>query len=116
LVLLLGKWLMQKNIQTENVDWGRYKHSLIANTDYRKFDESLRMTISGTSEQQSQLRHFLEKLRKQDRIVYGIHASPNALMTCVISNYDRDPVHFLDGSSGGYALAAEEMKRQLKRT
>ena len=115
LVLLLGKWLMQKNIQTEKVDWGRYKHSLIANTDYRKFDESLRMTISGTSEQQSQLRHFLEKLRKQGRIVYGIHASPNALMTCVISNYDRDHVHFLDGSSGGYALAAEEMKRQLKQ-
>jgi len=45
---------------------------------------------------------------------YGIHASPAAIITCIIFNYGTDHVHFLDGSDGGYTMAAKEMKRQLK--
>jgi len=109
-----GKYLMHKKVKTENIDWGRYKRSLITNTDYRKFDEILRMILSGTLEQRSQLTVYLEQLHKKRKIVFGIHASPNALITCLVFNYDTDHIHFLDGSNGGYAMAAKEMKRQLK--
>ena len=105
---------MHKKVKTENIDWGRYKRSLITNTDYRKFDEILRMILSGTLEQRSQLTVYLEQLHKKRKIVFGIHASPNALITCLVFNYDTDHIHFLDGSNGGYAMAAKEMKRQLK--
>ncbi|HKI61039.1 MAG TPA: DUF3095 family protein, partial [Mariprofundaceae bacterium] len=41
--IFTGKWFMYKNIQTDVTDWGSYKKNFIANTDYRKFDEALRM-------------------------------------------------------------------------
>jgi len=110
----VGRFLMNKNIKTENADWGHYKQTLIANTDYRKFDEVLRMIISGTVEQRKQLTFYLEHLHDERKIVFGIHASPNSLITCLVFNYDTDHIHFLDGSNGGYTIAAKEMKRQLK--
>jgi len=109
----LGRFLMFKKIKTENTDWGHYKQTLIANTDYRKFDEVLRMIISGTVEQRQQLTAYLKHLHEERKIVFGIHASANALMTCLVFNYEDDHVHFLDGSDGGYSLAAKDMKQQL---
>ena len=113
-LVFAGKWLMSRKVKTEQVDWGRYKQIMIANTDYRKFDELLRMVISGTMTQRKQLRDVLDRYRDEGKIVFGIHAAPTALMTCVISDYNTRHVHFLDGSNGGYALAAKEMKQQLK--
>lgn len=108
-----GLWLMRRGVRTEKSDWRHYKHHLIANTDYRKFDEALRMVIAGTEEQRRRLRGALEKYRQQGLLVYGIHASPSSLITCVVSDYDRDHVHFLDSANGGYAMAARELKQQL---
>ena len=113
-MILLGKYFMARGVQTKTTDWGAYRQMLIANSDYRKFDEVLRMVLSGTAVQRQQLRDFLEKWRQDGTIVYGIHANKGALMTCLISDYAANHVHFLDGSSGGYALAAKEMKAQLK--
>ena len=113
-VILLGKWLMAKKVATENVDWGRYKETLVANTDFRKFDELLRMIISGTVVQRQRLREVLEQYRQQGKIVFGIHPAPNALITCIISDYGENHVHFMDGANGGYALAADELKQQLR--
>jgi len=109
----VGRYFMHKKVKTENTDWGTYKQTLIANTDYRKFDEVLRMIISGTLEQRKQLTAYLEDLRDKRKIVFGIHASDSALMTCLVFNYENDHVHFLDGTDGGYALAAKDMKQQL---
>ncbi len=109
----LGRYFMHKKVKTENTDWGHYKQSLITNTDYRKFDEVLRMIISGDSKQRQQLTAYLEHLREQRKIVFGIHASAKALMTCLVFNHENDHIHFVDGSDGGYALAAKDMKQQL---
>jgi len=109
----LGRFLMFKKIKTENTDWGHYKQTLIANTDYRKFDEVLRMIISGDLKQRQQLTAYLDQLRDERKIVFGIHASANALMTCLVFDYENDHVHFLDVADGGYALAAKDMKQQL---
>ena len=113
-VILLGKWLMAKKVATEDVDWGHYKETLVANTDFRKFDELLRMIISGTVVQRQRLREVLEQYRQQRKIVFGIHPAPNALITCIISDYGANHVHFMDGANGGYALAADELKQQLR--
>jgi len=109
----LGRFLMFKKIKTENTDWGHYKQTLIANTDYRKFDEVLRMIISGNLKHRQQLTAYLDQLRDERKIVFGIHASAKALMTCLVFDYENDHVHFLDVADGGYALAAKEMKQQL---
>ena len=109
----LGRYFMQKKVKTKNTDWGQYFQTMIANTDYRKFDEVLRMVISGTVEQRQQLTTYLEHLRGNRKIVFGIHTSTKALITCLVFNHENDHIHFLDGSDGGYALAAKEMKQQL---
>ncbi|HQR74013.1 MAG TPA: DUF3095 domain-containing protein [Sulfurovum sp.] len=114
LLSLAGKYLMARNIKSESVDWGQYKQRLITNTDYRKFDEVLRMVISGTKLQREELTAFLTKLHDEKKIVFGMHPSPSAIVTCMIFNYDTEHIHFLDGSNGGYAMAAKYMKEQLK--
>ena len=114
LMRLVGNWLMKRKVQTQATNWGEYKQNLIVNTDYRKFDEMLRMVISGTQAQRQQLREQLQALREQGLIVFGIHAAPSSLITCVVTDYNHDHVHFLDGANGGYAMAAKELKGQLK--
>jgi hypothetical protein len=104
---------MNKNVQTETTNWGEYKQNLIMNTDYRKFDELLRMVISGTEQQRQALRQYLQSCHDKGELVFGIHASPSSLMTCVVTDYNHDHVHFLDGANGGYAMAAKEIKQQL---
>ena len=111
----LGTRLMSRKAPAGRVNWGEYKTSLIINTDYRKFDELLRMVISGSGTQRQQLRAVLETLRREGQIVFGLHAAPSALITCIVTNYDKEHAHFLDGANGGYAMAAREMKRQLKQ-
>lgn len=93
--------------------WGGYKQILVESTDHEKFDDTLRMVISGTVQQRDQLRAYLEEQRKAGRLVYGMHTSSHALMTCVVFDYFGRQVHFVDGARGGYTLAAREMKMQL---
>jgi len=93
--------------------WGEYKSIFLRATDHEKFDDTLRMTISGTQQQREDLDTFLDKLYQQGKIVYGIHPSKRALVTCIIFNHFGRQVHFVDGEDGGYTLAARQMKKQI---
>ena len=110
----LGRKWMAKGRQVLGTDWGTYKEKLVENTDFRKFDGMLRMVISGNTVQRYKLVEYLEKQYRDGLLVYGIHISDKALMTCVISDYNQDHVHFVDGSGGGYAMAAIELKQRLR--
>ncbi len=109
-----GRYLMENKVRTEFTDWGGYKARLRDNTDFRKFDDLLRMVIAGTLEQRAKLRSRLSELAASGRIVDGLHASEGALLTCIVGDYNDDHVHLVDGSNGGYAVAAVELKAQLK--
>ncbi len=111
----LGQHWMENEKRMFGVDWGKYKDRLITNTDFRKFDDNLRMVISGTAEQRHQLLGYLEKQYQKELLVYGLHVSDRALMTCVISDYHLHHIHFVDGSDGGYAMAAKDLKKQIKK-
>ncbi|NWF70911.1 MAG: DUF3095 domain-containing protein [Chloroflexi bacterium] len=106
---LLAFVAMTFNIQ----GWGKYKQIVIEAIDNEKFDDTLRMIISGTAQQRERLRAYLETRRAAGELVYGTHGSSRALMTCVVFDYFGRQVHFIDAADGGYALAAREMKAQL---
>jgi len=110
----LGRYLMNKGKQFLDTNWGNYKETLVANTDFRKFDDNLRMIISGDAVQRDELEKYLEIQYQKGMLVYGIHTSNRALMTCVISDYNFNHIHFVDGADGGYAMAAKKLKEQLK--
>ena len=93
--------------------WDRYKRVVREATDHEKVDDALRMVVAGTVAQRERLRAALEARRQAGELVYGIHAAPYALMTCLVFDRFGRQVHFLDGANGGYALAALEMKQQL---
>ncbi|HEX6273042.1 MAG TPA: DUF3095 domain-containing protein [Polyangiaceae bacterium] len=110
---LIGRTLIGLKSQAGGFDGGAYPAELVANTDFRKFDEALRMVLDVSSEQLAVIREELEAERRRGDIVYGIHTAPSALITCFVKAYAGDHVHFVDGANGGYALAARELKQQL---
>jgi hypothetical protein len=112
---LFGIILMGFGIKTENVDWGIYKRDLAENTDYRKFDDILRLVLAGSETQRYTLQGYLETLYENGQLVYGLHHANSALITCVILNHHQGHIHLVDGSDGGYAKAATKMKARKKR-
>ncbi|MEG4291605.1 DUF3095 domain-containing protein [Microcoleus sp. C2C3] len=109
----LGSLLMNLKVKTEELDWGVYKDMAIAATDYRKFDDMLRMVISGNEWRRKKLTRYLERNYREGKLVYGLHVSDRALMTCLVFERGGRQVHFVDGADGGYALAAKDMKQRM---
>ncbi len=109
----LGSLLMNLKVKTEELDWGVYKDITIAATDYRKFDDMLRMVISGNGWQRSKLTEYLEQNYLEGKLVYGLHVTDRALMTCLVFERNGQQVHFIDGADGGYTLAAKDLKQRM---
>lgn len=111
---ILGFFLMTFQVKTKNSNWGLYKRKVSKHSDYWKFDDTLRFVFDVTQKQKSVLVWILEKYKGQKLIHYGTHSSSSALMTCLIFNRENQHVHFIDGSDGGYALAATQLKQSMK--
>ena len=110
---IAGAMLFLLKRDTEAVRWTRYRGELVDNSDFRKFDGMLRMVIDGNDGQAARLEQFLEDEYRANRLVYGMHKSREALITCLVHSYNGEHQHFVDGSDGGYALAAKALKQRL---
>jgi hypothetical protein len=113
-VNLLGTIFVRFNLNIKNFNWGTYKRIVSESTDYKKFDDILRMVISGNPSQRKKLVAYLDKKFKEGKLVYGYHVSDRALMTCLVFERNGRQVHFIDGADGGYAIAAKAMKDRLR--
>jgi hypothetical protein len=111
----LGSVLMRFGIQTEETNWGAYKQTLVRNSDVRKLNDAYRQILAGTSEQRKALDAWLDKLYQNGDLVYGIHTTNRAQMTCLIFNYAGKHLHFIDGADGGLFLAAKELKQRIAK-
>jgi len=111
----VGRVLMRNGWKALGFDGEGYAAQAAAQTDFRKFDDTLRAVLDMTAEEHSRLREILEAEREAGRVYYGTHAAPAALMTCAVRDRRDNHVHFVDGADGGYALAARELKAQVKQ-
>lgn len=101
-------------IQLFDLDVQNYVQETIVNSDFRKIDDCLRMVIDVSKEQALDIEKLLEQEYQAGRIFYGIHRSESAMMTCLVEKpVDNKHIHFIDGSDGGYAMAAKQLKKQL---
>lgn len=116
IVRLIGMYLMKNDIKTQDVDWGKYKSYFVQNSDFRKFDDIIRMVISGNAKQRLELEKLLNKYKDDDKLIYGLSVSDSAQITCIVTNYDTDHIHLIDGSDGGYTKAAKILKEQKSKT
>jgi hypothetical protein len=111
----LGNLLDRFNIMLGSFDPRRYKRDVAENTDFRKFDDGLKMTIDVDAERMRKIEARLEQASAARICRYGLHRQNAALMTCIVlTPLSRDHMHFVDGAAGGYALAAARMKSMAK--
>ena len=91
-----------------------YRDELRSNTDFRKYDGILRLVLDVSETQAERIARYLEREQDAGRLVYGAHVAETALMTCLVFSLERsEHVHFIDGSDGGFARAAQEFKSRL---
>ncbi len=89
----------------------KYTRELIENSDFRKFDDSLRMVLDCTPELATEIENYLKAAAAKGVVRYGAHRQDAAMMTCFTpSPVNPNHVHFIDGAQGGYALAATALK------
>ena len=110
---VLGKIIFKFGLRVGAMDGEEYLNTLTKNSDFQKFDDTLRMTIDSNPDQRKKLVEYLESQMKVGALFYGIQISDSALMTCMVFDRKDRHLHFVDGASGGYALAAKQMKSQL---
>lgn len=88
-----------------------YLRQVVENSDFRKYDDGLRMILDCTEELERVLTERLTAAAAQGIVRYGLHRQDAAMMTCFTPSALRaDHVHFIDGARGGYASAATALK------
>jgi hypothetical protein len=92
-----------------------YMRQLVENSDYRKYDDGLRMILDCTPTLADTLERRLAAATGTAR--YGVFRQDAAMMTCFTPSPTRsDHVHFVDGARGGYAAAATALKEAVAST
>jgi hypothetical protein len=111
----LFAWLLLVTGRTTGgFDPVRYRNRVVANCDYRKFDDGLKLTLDCEAAEADAIEDLLEEGRVKGICRFGVHRQDAAIMTCVVPSYLRDDhFHFIDGAGGGYAAAALMLKRSL---
>jgi hypothetical protein len=117
---ILGENLLVNFLGVTGLSLGRfsaahYRRSVASNTDFRKFDDGLKMTVDIDITRLEKIRSRLEAGRLWGSCYYGLHEQDAALMTCIVpSPLSKDHMHFVDGADGGYAAAASRLKAQMQ--
>ena len=104
--------VLRFGIRVGGFDPATYRRQVVENSDFRKFDDNLRMTLDCTPALADRVEKRLTEARAASVARFGMHRQPAAIMTCIVpSATDSDHVHFVDGAAGGYALAAKQLKQ-----
>ena len=81
------------------------------NSDFRKYDDGLRLTLDCTPDFADRVERRLVAAEEAGKARFGLHRQGAAIMTCITpSPIESDHVHFIDGADGGYAAAASRLK------
>ncbi len=90
-------------------DAATYAAELVANADFRKFDDGLRMTLDCSPEFADGLEARLTAA--EAFVEWGVFRQEAAQVTCFVPSVSQSGhVHFVDGAGGGYTMAAKAMK------
>jgi len=108
----LFQWML------DHFDWSaggyrgrQYRVELQENTDYRRFDDTLRILLDCTADQADAVDRMLTERAGRGELIYGTHRADSALMTCLVFNLQKKQhIHFVDGNHGGFTSASKGLK------
>lgn len=117
-LILLSKWIPIPHLGThKSGKMGEYLPTMREHADHRKFDDMLRMVLDCSKEQVAEIQKYLDEEYEKGNLFYGTYLSEKALMTCYVANMaPGQHIHFIDGGDGGYAMAAKQLKGQIKKS
>ncbi len=99
-------------VKVAGFDPAKYRRELVENADFRGYDDGLRMTLDCTQERSDRIERLLQEARTAGICRFGLHRESEALLTCIAPLPTRsDHVHFIDGATGGYSVAALQLKQ-----
>ena len=94
--------------------YAAYMRQAVENSDFRKYDDGLRMVIDCTAQTAGVIEKLLARAADADTVRYGLHRQDAALMTCfTLAAIGPGHFHFVDGARGGYASAAVALKAAM---
>ena len=92
-----------------------YMREVVENSDFRKYDDGLRMVIDCSPPTARAIETLLTRAADMGTIRYGLHRQDAALMTCFsLPQAQAGHFHFIDGARGGYASAAVALKAAME--
>lgn len=90
-----------------------YMTRIPAHSDFRKYDDTLRLVLDCSHAEIKKIEDLLRTGYERGKFFYGTHESSHALMTCLLENLgDGGHIHLIDGSNGGYTMAARSLASQ----
>ena len=114
LATLVAYVVMRLGIRVGEFDPAVYRRTVVENSDFRKFDDSLRMTLDCTPGLADRIEERLKRATAENVAKFGLHRQSAALMTCIVPSIaENNHIHFVDGAGGGYALAARQLKQDV---
>jgi hypothetical protein len=88
----------------------KYLKSLVEMSDTLIMDGRINTIISGTEDQMKELVAYLDQMEANGVIHYGIQSGHSSVMSCYVRNEADGHIYFIDGSEGGYTMAAQNLK------
>ncbi len=111
---LLYFLIMRLRIKVGRFSPTKYAREVVENSDFRKFDDTLRMVIDCTPGLADEIERQLTEAAASGTVRFGLHRQDKAMMTCFTpSPINANHVHFIDGALGGYTTAATALKASL---
>ena len=108
---LLAYAVFRTGARVGGFDPAVYRRQVVENSDFRKYDDNLRMTLDCTPALADRIERQLTQAERDGVVRFGIHRQQAAIMTCIVPSIaESNHVHFVDGASGGYALAAQRLR------
>src|ERR1700737_2428461 len=108
---LLAFMIMRFGIRVGGFDPAVYRRDVVDNSDFRKYDDNLRMTLDCTPALADRIEQRLTKAETDKVARFGLHRQPSAIRPSTVPSISESPpVPFVDGAAGGYSLAARRLK------
>ena len=90
-----------------------YLESIVHMSDIFVIDGKINMVFSGTSDKRQKLVDMMQKMEESGKLLYGMHVSTESIISCYVRDRNAQHIHFVDGSNGGYTMAAKQLKSKL---